>query len=329
MKRLALLVAVSLTGVLPAASSSSASPIRTAGRIPGVQAVRTCAAAGPYWPTMTLALAGKTAWVACKQQSRLVRIVLPGGHRTANVQLDGPVTAVAVGLGAVWALDSSPTLYRLDPGTGRVVKRIPLDAIAAYNIWIGGGAVWVADDQGASVLRVAPSRNTVVAHIAVGDGPADMVFAGTQAWLVTHRDNTIFRVDLKKNRATRLAAVGSGNAAVERLALLAGSLWATGRGAPLLEVDPATGAIRRSVDIGGTGIDVVVAAGALWVPVRTEAVDRTGFPTMTAVRRVTPDGTVTTAASARGRVDVHGLAVGLGSVWLGDNTSGLVYRLPT
>jgi hypothetical protein len=58
-------------------------------------------------------------------------------------------------------------------------------------------------------------------------------------------------------------------------------------------------------------------------------VDRTGFPTMTAVRRVTPAGAVTTVASARGRVDVHGLAGGLGSVWLADNTSGVVYRLPT
>ena len=49
---------------------------------------------------------------------------------------------------------------------------------------------------------------------------------------------------------------------------------------------------------------------------------------MTAVRRVTTAGTVTTVATARGRVDVHGLAVGLGYVWLADNTSGFLYRLP-
>ena len=94
-------------------------------------------------------------------------------------------------------------------------------------------------------------------------------------------------------------------------------------------MDPTSGAIRRTVDIGGTGIDVVSAAGALWVPVRTAAVDRTGFPTMTAVRRVGADGSVKTVATARGRVDVHGLAVGLGSVWIADNTSGFLYRLAT
>jgi outer membrane protein assembly factor BamB len=278
---------------------------------------------------MTLALAGRAAWVACKVQSRLVRLALPSGRQTGGVRLDAPVTAVAVGLGSVWALDANSTLYRLDAGTGRVRRRIQLDAIASYNIWIGGGAVWVADDQGASMLRIAPSTNKVVAHIRVGDGPADMAFAGTQAWVVTHRDNTIFRIDLATNAATRLATLGGGNVAVERLALLGGSLWATGRGAPLFELDPATGATSRSVDIGGTGIDVVATAGALWVPVRTEAVDRTGFPTMAAVRRVNPDGTVTTVAKARGRVDVHGLVAGLGAVWLADNTNGVVYRLPT
>ena len=278
---------------------------------------------------MTLALSGSTAWVACKQQARLVRMALPSGRRTANVQLDGQVIAVAVGLGSVWALDAGSTLYRLNPRTARVTRRIPLDATAAYNIWIGDGAVWVADDQGARVLRISPRTNKIVARIPVGDGPADMVFVGKKAWVLTHRDNTLYRIDTATNVAARLAIVGGSNAAAERLAMAGDSLWITGRGVPLLEVDPETGETRRSVDVEGTGIDVVARANALWIPVRTAAVDRTGFPTMTAVRRVTTAGAVTTVATARGRVDVHGLAVGLGSVWLADNTSGFLYRLPT
>jgi hypothetical protein len=134
---------------------------------------------------------------------------------------------------------------------------------------------------------------------------------------------------MRTNLATRLAIIEGHNAAAERIALLGDSLWVTGRGVPLVEVDPETGAIRRSVDISGTGIDVVATADALWVPVRTAALDRTGFPTMTAVRRVSAAGSVTTVATARGRVDVHGLAVGLGSVWVADNTGGFLYRLPT
>jgi DNA-binding beta-propeller fold protein YncE len=322
--KLAALLAILVGVALP-----TAAPGATGGRIPQAHAVRACAGAGAYWPTMTLALQGRTAWVACKEQARVVRLSLPAGRRTATVGLDGQVTAVALGFGSVWALDAGSTLYRIDPRKAGVTKRIQLGATAAYNIWIGGGAVWVADDQGAAILRVSPSADKVVARIRVGDGPADMVFRGSQAWVVTHRDNTIFRIDTTTNAPTRLGIVGGSDAAAERLALLGDALWITGRGVSLVEVDPATGAVRRTVDVGGTGIDVVAAAGALWVPVRSAAVDRTGFPTMTAVRRVAPDGRVKTAATARGRVDVHGLAVGLGSVWIADNTSGLLYRLAT
>ena len=151
--------------------------------------------------------------------------------------------------------------------------------------------------------------------------------SGTRPWVVTHRDNTLYRIDTATNRPTRLGLVAGSDAAAERLALLGDSLWITGRGVPLLDFDPQTGAVRRSVDIGGTGIDVVAASGALWVPVRTPVVDSTGFPTMTAVRRVAPDGRVSTVATARGRVDVHGLAAGLGAVWIADNTAGVLYRL--
>ena len=303
-------------------------PLSAVGRrIPEARALRACAGAGPHWPTMTLALSGNTAWLACKDQLRLVRIDLTKGRRTASVRLGGAVIAVAVGLGSVWALDAGSALYRLNPRTARVTRRIALGAFAPYNIWIGSGSAWVADDQGGRVLRVSPSKNKVVARIAVGDGPSDMVFAGARAWVINHRDSTLFRIDMATNRAVRLATVGED--AAERFVILGDSLWFTGRGTPLLEVDPETGAMRRTIDIDGTGIDIVAANGALWVPVRTLAVDRTGFPTMTAVRRVTTDGTVTTVATASGRVDVHGLAAGGGSVWLADNTDGYLYRLPS
>ena len=53
--------AATLAAVLGlAASCASAS----GGVLPGARAIKVCAAAGPFWPTMTLALLGKTAWVA-------------------------------------------------------------------------------------------------------------------------------------------------------------------------------------------------------------------------------------------------------------------------
>ena len=63
-------------------------------------------------------------------------------------------------------------------------------------------------------------------------------------------------------------------------------LWITGRGTDLLEVDPDTGHVLRTVEIGAGGIDVVAVGDTLWVPSRNADVDVRGFPTMEALRRV-------------------------------------------
>jgi DNA-binding beta-propeller fold protein YncE len=274
---------------------------------------------------MTLALDGRTAWIACKEQGRVQHVDLSKRNVAGSTSLPGAIVAVGKGYGSIWALDTASTLYRLDPATGKVKRRIDVGASAAYNIWFGGGSVWVADDQGAAVIRISPATNRPVARIPVGDGPADMVFAGTRAWVIDHRDHTFFRIDTKTNAPAKLKPIGG--EAAERLAFLDGRIWATGRGTALLEIDPETGATRRTIDIGGTGIDLVSAAGSLWIPVRTLAVGPSGFPTMAAVRRVSPAGAVKTAAKAQGRVDVHGLAAGNGAVWIADNTNGMLYRL--
>jgi streptogramin lyase len=275
---------------------------------------------------MTLALQGSSAWVACKEQSRVVRVSTRTGKTLKSVRLGAPVIAVASGLGSVWALGSSGTLYRLNPASGRILRRIGLRTSAAYNIWIGAASVWVADDQGAQVVQVSPTTSRVVGRFPVGDGPADMAFSGDTAWVINHRDRVLSRIDLSARRSAPLAVIAGD--APERMVWFRGSLWITGRGTDLLQVSPADGSLKRAIEIGASGIDVVAAGGDLWVPTRSAAVDATGFPTMDALKRVSAStGAVTTVARPRGRLDVHGLAAASGTVWLADNTSGRLYRV--
>jgi hypothetical protein len=316
--------AVALALVLAAAASASTGA--ASGRLPGATAFKTCAAAGPYWPTMTLALSGSTAWVACKERSLVLKVATRTGKVLRTVRLGSPVIAVTAGFGSVWALEGLGTLVRIAPGSGRVLERIELGAGAAYNVWTGAGSVWVVDDSAGLVLRIAPAAGRVTARIQVGDGPADLVFRGTTAWVVNHRDRGLVRIDTRTNRPTRVVTLPGD--APERIAYLADSLWITGRGTDLLKVDPESGAVGQQVDIGASGIDIVAAGGALWVPSRSAAVDPTGFPTMEALRRVAPNGAMTTVARARGRLDVHGLASGGPWLWLADNTGGFLYRVP-
>ena len=316
-------LAVLVAGVVVGAAQASAASL---GQLPGARSIKVCAAAGPFWPTMTLALSGSAAWVGCKEQSRILRVSTSTGKVAKTTRLSGPVIAVAAGLGSVWALDADATLYRINPVSAKVVKRIPLLARAAYNIWIGGGSVWVADDQGAEVIRVAPKSNKVVARVAVGDGPADIVFDSASAWVIDHRDRALFRIDLTTNAASKLTTVPGD--APERMVLAGGKLWLTGRGTDLLRLSPSTGALESTIEIGASGIDLAVLGDSLWVPVRSAAVDVSGFPTMEALKRVSiTSGAVSTVAQAVGRLDVHGLAARSGYVWLADNTSGFLYRV--
>ncbi len=313
-------VALLLGGVLVTQASAAAG-----GRLPGAVTFKACAGAGPYWPTMTLALDRGFAWVACKEQARVVRVNTRTHKIGPSLRLDAPVLAVAAGYGSIWALDSGSTLTKIDPATGRVARRTALGAAAAYNIWLGGGSVWVADDQGGQVIRVSKA-GAVLRRIAVGDGPADMAFSGSAAWVINHRDRKLFKIDLATNTPS-LVAVIPGDAP-ERMVMVTGDLWITGRGTDLLQVDPSTGAVKATVEIGAGGIDVAATGGTLWVPVRSAVVDPTGLPTMQALRRVTAaTGRVQTVTRAAGRVDVHGIGTQGRYVWLADNRAGVLYRI--
>jgi hypothetical protein len=315
------LVSLIVGGILVANAPAAAD-----GRLPGAKAFKACAGAGPYWPTMTLALNGASAWVACKEQTRVVRLNTRTGKITASIRLGAPVIAVATGYGSIWAVDTGSTLYRIRPSTARVTKRVRLGAVAAYNVWVGGGSIWVADDQAAQVIRVSPGTGSIQKRLPVGDGPADMAFADDTAWVINHRDRRLMRINLATDSVTDVLKVPGD--APERMTWLGDSLWITGRGTDLIQVDSETGTIKATIEIGAGGIDVADAGGALWVPVRSAAVDPTGFPTMETLRRVSATTRqVSIAAIASGRLDVHGLQATGGFVWIADNRSGFVYRL--
>jgi hypothetical protein len=298
-------------------------------RLPGADTFAICGDAGAFWPTETLALDFGSAWIACKARGVLIRFDPGTGQTTATLPLGGAdLIGVTTGFGSVWALDgSSARLSRIDPNGNAVAARIELGTQKAYNVWTGAGGVWVVDDGTGEVVRVDPATNSVVARIAVGDGAADLVFQGTTAWVLNHRDRGLVQIDARTNSA-RLVATIPGDAP-ERMAWAADHLWITGRGTDLLEVDPASGGVLRTVEIGAGGIDVVAAGDTLWVPARSAEVDRRGFPTMATLQRVDArSGTVTASIATTGRLDVHGLVVDERGVWLADNTNGVLYRVP-
>jgi hypothetical protein len=56
-------VASALAVAAPSLAELGAAPFGAEERrLPGAHAIGACAGAGPYWPTMTLAIQGRSAW---------------------------------------------------------------------------------------------------------------------------------------------------------------------------------------------------------------------------------------------------------------------------
>jgi hypothetical protein len=111
-----------------------------------------------------------------------------------------------------------------------------------------------------------------------------MAFSGGTAWVINHRDRVLSQINLATTRAKEVAVIPGD--APERMVWSRGRLWVTGRGTDLLKVDPASGAVEQTIDIGVSGIDVAADGDNLWVPTRNAAVDEKGFPTMDALKRI-------------------------------------------
>ena len=298
-----------------------------AARLPGTRPSAVCAAAGAFWPSMTLAADFGSLWVACKSQARILRVDPATGAVRARIRVPAAVQigAVATGLGAVWALDDRQgMLYRVDPGRNAVVRSVPLGTSRAYNVWTGAGSVWVVDDASGELIRIDPAGG-IVDRIAVGDGPSDLVFAGGTLWAVNHRDRGLVRVHAATRAVTRLTTLPGD--APERMVRAGGFLWITGRGTDLFRVDETTGSVLETIDVDASGIDLAAVGDSVWVPTRSTAVDPSGLPTMARLVRVRA-GTASTVATPTGRVDVNGLVGDGGSVWVADNTNGVLYRVP-
>ena len=120
-----------------------------------------------------LAIDGRRAWVTSFKDDRLVAVDLDSGRVLATVDVAKP-TGVAVGAGAVWAVEHrSNTLVKVRPSNGEVEARIVLGEERPYdlcgmcveNVIVAEGAVWTSDNHGRSVTRVDPKRNMVAVRI--------------------------------------------------------------------------------------------------------------------------------------------------------------------
>jgi len=105
----------------------------------------------------------------------------PTGLVTPIAVGNGP-TAITVGDGAVWVVDSlDDTVVRIDPGTQSVTQTIPVGH-SPTAVAFGAGSVWVANSDDGTVTRINPATDVKVT-IPVGGSPQAITIANGKAWV--------------------------------------------------------------------------------------------------------------------------------------------------
>jgi sugar lactone lactonase YvrE len=294
--------------------------------LPGARAFRLCGGTGVPYPQYALSRDPETAalWAACTSQGRLHRIDPQSGETRAILSLTSTPHAIAAGLGAVWSAERAPVVNRVDLRTGRSSTAVTGGGFS--YIWAAAGSVWAADDEASALLRYDPAARRTVASIPSGNGTSALVEEAGRIWILNHRDGTLQQVNPATNTATTLARLPGD--APERMVYAEGSLWVTGRGTDLLRVDPATGAVQATIEIGAGGIDVRAAAHSIWVAAPTDEEDRRGNPFLDRLLRIDPaTNAVTATIRPAGRIVVNGTASTGEALWIADIAGGRLYRI--
>lgn len=190
---------------------------------------------------------------------------MPAAHQS-TIRVGGAPTAIAVGMGSVWALVGDARgerLLRLAPADGRITAVISLDRVGTElgGLAVGAGAVWAA--SGRWLFRVDASG--VVRRVLVG-GEATSVSATRSAVWVTRAVGSLgrlVRVDPASGRVVARATMGGGPTAVVSAL---GSVWVANTSpSSVMRVDPGTNRVVATVLADRFSSSLAVADGRVWV----------------------------------------------------------------
>jgi serine/threonine protein kinase len=201
----------------------------------------------------------------------LVRIDAEAGKTVAAITVGSSPGGVAVGGGAVWAMNvEDRSVSEIDPTTSTVIRTVSLAPAESspYSIAFGEGAVWTVhlgtgvsfngiwklDVGSGSLSEVAPALPFPTA-IAVGEG---------SVWVGLAKDpGEIVRID--PATGTVLESIPFPNAYV--LAVVQGSVWAADQFGFVSRIDPETNELTTvpTSGIGRSIGDMAVGEGVVWV----------------------------------------------------------------
>jgi peptide/nickel transport system substrate-binding protein len=196
------------------------------------------------------------------------------------VELPARPTAVAAGLGYVWAVSAdSDTVYAINPETNTVYDKIEVGK-APGGIAVGGGYVWVTNSLTGSVSQIDPDRLSgfcrrlampygtcgVVQAISVGKGPTGVAVAGGHVWVANTLDRTVSKIRASDGKFLDTYPAGTDPGAVA-VDLDEAAVWVASKSSDtVVKLNPRNGQLLRKIQVGHLGPHAIaVGLGSVWV----------------------------------------------------------------
>jgi YVTN family beta-propeller protein len=232
----------------------------------------------------------------------------------------GVLVLLAVAGGVLFALGNSGSQAphrsaATKPGIPAVSATISVGK-GADHVASGADGIFVTNNPGRALARVAPDKNTASSVAALGDAPHAVAVGSDAVWLTA--SNRVLRVEPATDPTQAHTTTIPVDTSVAELAVGDGGVWVTaGQSGQLIRIDPKTRTVAARIDVGAAPDSVVVGEGGVWVANRVDA---------GTVTRVDPTHNRVLATVAVGsRPDQ--IAIGAGSVWTANSGDGTVSRI--
>ncbi|MET0762716.1 MAG: protein kinase [Thermoleophilaceae bacterium] len=206
------------------------------------------------WGFPQIAVGAGAIW-AINPDRTVSRIDPKTGRREATIDVDA--ATIAAGKEGVWFIDAADTVAvtPIDPSTNRVGRPVRVGAQNLSAVAVGGGYVWASAEGDGLVWRIEAGPSPITRTIDVGVGVTFLDYGAGAIWAANYSDGTVARIDVRTNDV-EAAPVG----AVQGLAAGEGSAWVSTAGSTLADGLPQTCGQLLS---GADRPDVLIASDLL------------------------------------------------------------------
>jgi YVTN family beta-propeller protein len=214
-------------------------------------------------------------WVATGSDNNIVRIDARSGGILARAKISrdnfASAYAIAAGANAIW-VGSGSEIFKIDPSSHELVGRWDYGG-GINDVAVGGGSVWLASSE-ETVARLSGTTVRPTGKASIGVIPTALAIGGGSIWVAAPAPYgshaAVWRFDPITARVTQTTTLGKvvGFPPTLEIAFGEGAVWVASYDAgTVTRLDPVTGNIAATIQIGGHPSGIAVGAGQVWVTV--------------------------------------------------------------